>query len=392
MFYMKKNKLSKRTKELPNLVIGKLLKIASEDKSIVSLGPGEPDFVAPSFAINAAKKSLTEGKTHYCPPSGLPKLKQAIIKKLKKENKITAKENEIVVTNGSQEALFLATAAICDPKDKVLVPNPGFLAYIPMSKMLNITPVPVKATHEDNFALTYEKLNKAYSKNTKFLMFNSPANPTGKVYSKKELEEIADFIVEKDIMIFSDEAYEHFTYDKHKHHSMASLNGMKPYTLTLQTCSKSYAMAGFRLGYAHGPDWLIDAMTKTHIFTTITASTASQYAGIAALTLSKQRSSVIEKMKKSYDKRRNLVYKRIDEIPEFQMHKPEGAFYAFPKFTMKKTSFNLAKDLLEKGKVATIPGTEFGKYGEGYLRLSYATNYNLIEKAFDRIEKYLKKK
>jgi aminotransferase len=386
---MLRNIISEREIELPTLTIGKLLKIAEEDKTCISLGPGEPDFTSPPNIIKAAKKALDNKMTHYSPVAGRHDFKEAVIKKLKKENKIHAKPENIIVTTGSTEAIALALMCCIDPGEGVLIPDPGFLAYKPTVEILNGMPLSIPLLFEDGFQIDVKKADKALiPEKTKALIINTPSNPTGTVFKKKILEQIADFAVENNLLIISDEAYEHFVYGKAKHVSIGSLNGMEDYVLTLHSFSKTYAMPGFRLGYAAGPERLIEAMTKLHICTTLCAPTVSQIAGIEAL---KGPQTAVEKMRREYDRRRKLIVKRLNEIKGFECIEPEGAFYAFPKFSFKMSSLKFSEWLLKNAKVAVVPGTEFGRCGEGFVRCSYATSYDKIKIAMDRIEKAVKK-
>ena len=388
---MLRNIISEREKELPVATIGKLLKIAAEQKDIISLGPGEPDFEAPKHIRAAAKKWLDRGYTHYSPVGGRTEFKEAIIRKLKKENGIDVGLENIVVTTGSTEAILMALMCTVDPGEGVLVPDPGFLSFKPTVEILNGMPISVPLEEETGFQVDVGVMERSIiPEKTKAMIINTPSNPTGTVLSRKTLEEIADFAVEYNVLILSDEAYEKLVYDDAQHVSIGSLNGMDEYVLTLHSFSKTYAMPGFRLGYAAGPEKLISAMTKIHVYTTLCAPTVSQLAGIEALEASQR---PVEQMRREYDRRRRLIYKRVNEIEGFRCLKPEGAFYSFPNIThfgMKSLAFS--EWLLKKAKVAVVPGTEFGRYGEGFVRLSYATEYGLIEKALNRIERAVKKR
>jgi aminotransferase len=315
-------------------------------------------------------------------------LKEAIIKKLKKENKIDAEEVNIIVTVGSTEALFLALETTIDPGESVLVPNPGFLAYIPMVETLTGNPISVPVLEENGFEFDPDVIKELIQDDTRVLIINSPSNPTGRVLKRKILEEILDIAIDKNLIVFSDEAYEKFVYNNNKHISIASLNGAEEKVVSFFTFSKTYAMAGFRVGYAVGPKNIISAMTRLHIYSSVCAPTISQVAAEFAL---KSTQTPIKKMVKEYDRRRKLVVKRIKEVPKLSCLEPEGAFYAFPN--VKGTGMNsveFSHFLLKKAKVLVVPGTEFGKYGEGYVRLSYATNYEKIKEAMDRIENVAK--
>jgi len=387
---MLRDGIAKREKELPYYTIGKLLKIAAESKDIISLGPGEPDFVTPSRILTATKRYLDRGFTHYSPPGGRAELKEAIIKKLKRENKISAKPENIIVTTGSTEAILLTLMCIIDPGEAVMITDPAYFNYKATIEILNGIPIMVPLLEEENFELNRDKLEEfIIPEKTKAIIINSPNNPIGTVMKKKELEEIADFAIEHDLLVISDEAYEKFIYDGEKHVSIGSLNGMENNTMSVFTLSKTYAMTGFRLGFAVGRSDIINAMTKIHLFTSICAPTISQMAALNALTGSQK---CVERMIKEYDKRRKFIMKRLEEIERFYCVKPKGAFYAFPNiedFGMKSLEF--AEWLLKNAKVAVVPGTEFGKYGEGFIRLSYATSLDKIKIAMDRIERSIKK-
>lgn len=386
---MPRTVISEREQELPLSTIGKLLRISSEDKSIISLGPGEPDFNSPRHIIQATKKWLDRGYTHYSAPGGRAELKEAIVRKLGKENRIKAGPENIVVTAGSTEAIFLSLLCTVDPGEGVIMTDPGFLAYKPSIEVLNGMPIPVPLKEESGFQLDIEEAReRIIPEKTNVMIINTPTNPTGTVYSKKTLEEVADFAVENDIIILSDEAYEKFVYENNRHISIGSLNGMQDRVITLHSFSKTYAMSGFRIGYAAGPEKIIGAMAKVHVFSSISASTISQLAALEAL---RGPQGCIGRMLREYDRRRRFIYRRVGEIEGFRCAKPEGAFYLFPNIS----SFGMGSDrfaefLMKKAKVAVMTGAEFGRMGEGFIRLSYATKYELIEKAMDRIERAVK--
>jgi len=376
--------ISERYFELPSSEFAQILRKAEEDKKVISLGPGEPDFTAPKHVIKFAKKKLDQGYTHYSPPQGRYDLREAIVKKLKKDNKINVSPDDIIVTCGSQEALFLATLALVDPGEKIIVPNPGFLAYIPMVESVTGTQLSLPLLEEDGFELNPDRIEDLIDNRTQVLLINTPGNPTGRILKRKTLEELADIVIEHDLKVFSDEAYEYFVYDNNKHISIGSLNGMKKYVLTFQSFSKTYAMPGFRVGYAAGPKEIIQSMTRMHLYCGLCAPTISQLAALEAL---KRSQKCVRDMKKEYDRRRKLVIKRLRQIPGITCLVPEGAFYTFPNIkSFGVSSVKFANFLLKKAKVLVVPGTEFGKYGEGYIRMSYATSYEKIEVAFNRIE------
>ena len=383
--------ISKRELATPNLTIGKLLKIAAESKDIISLGPGEPDFNAPKKVISFTKKALDKGLTHYSPLSGTKNAKNAIAGKLKRFNKIRVKnpDEEVIVTNGSTEALFLSMMVMLDPGEEILLPNPGFMAYTPMAELLNAKPVYYGFDHGDAFKLHVDELERKVTANTRMLLLNTPSNPLGTVLTKKELEGVLEVAVEHDLVIVSDEAYEELVYDDAKHVSIGSLNGAEDYVLTLGTVSKTYAMPAYRIGYAAGPAEVIREMGKAHLSTSLCASSFSQEA--AAFALSGNVEKDVERMRKEYNRRRKLIVSRLNEIEGFDCVEPKGAFYAFPRFDFNMSSLEFAEWLLKNAKVAVVPGTEFGSKGEGFVRMSYATAYDKIGKAMDLIEKAVKR-
>jgi len=378
--------ISERELQLPDAIIGKLQEIAAEHKEIISLGIGEPDFITPKPILSHINKIINKS-THYSSPQGVKELREAISRKLKKDNKINADSDDVIVTCGSQEAIFIAILSSLDPSEQVIVQNPGYLGYIPAIELADATPIYIKLDEEDNFEINPDRIKEAIDKKkTKVIIINTPANPTGNVLSKSTLEKIADIAVENDIYIFSDEAYEKLVYDK-KHISIGSLNGMEKYVVTFQTFSKSYAMCGFRLGYAHGPKKLIKAMSKSSHYVTLCAPTISQLLGIKALSLPNK---YIQSMVNEYDRRRKFIVKRLNEIG-LRTNMPNGAFYTFSNIKhITNNSLKFSQDLLKKAKVAVVPGTEFGNHGEGFIRCSYATDIKLIAKAMDKIERFVK--
>lgn len=383
------HKLAERIETIEESRIEESLRMTEQHPEIISLGVGEPDFPTPKNVIKVAKEFLDKGYTHYAPLQGKIELREEITRKLKKENKIYSSPDEIIVTCGSKEAILLAMLSTLDAGDEVIVPDPGYIAYRPIARMINAKPVSIQLREEDNFEFHSENLKKLITKKTKLIVVNTPSNPTGTVLKRKTLEEIVDVAIDKDLIILSDEAYEKLVYDNAKHISIASLNGVKEHVITIQTFSKSYAMCGFRVGYAVGDEKLIKEMKEFKICTTISAPTAFQMAAIEALRNCK---GYVEKMRKEYDRRRKMLIKRLNQLPNIHCTKPEGAFYAFPNIKESKmNSLSFSNLLLKEAKVIVVPGTEFGKYGEGYIRISYATSYEKIEEAMNRIEEVNKK-
>lgn len=384
-----KLKLAERIKVIGTTKIEESLRIIEQHPEIISLGAGEPDFPAPPNVIKSAEKFLERGYTHYSPLQGRHELREELVKKLKKDNKIDVSPEQIVVTCGSKEAILLSILALVNPREEVIIPDPGYIAYRPIVELIDGVAKSLPLMERDGFEVHPDILKEMITKKTKLIIVNTPSNPTGTVLSRKTLEEIADIAVEKNLMIMSDEAYEKLIYDNSKHVSIASLNGMEDRVITTQTFSKTYAMCGFRVGYAVANEKLIREMKEFKLCTTLSAPTFSQLAAVEAL---KNSSSYVKMMVKEYDRRRKMIVKRLNEIQKLSCLTPKGAFYAFPNIkNFKMSSGKFADFLLKKAKIAVVPGSEFGKYGEGYIRLSYATVYEKILKALDRIENSLRK-
>lgn len=381
-------KLAERLDRIPRSKASESLRIREQYPDIISLGAGEPDFPTPPNVIEAVKRRLDEGFTHYAPPLGKVELREEIAKKLKNENKIDVDPDEVIVSCGSKESILLCIAALTNPGDEVIVPDPGYLAFRPICEFMGAKAVSLHLKEEDRFEMHAEELEKLVSPKTRVIIINSPSNPTGTVLKRKCLEEIGDIVIDKDLIAISDEAYEKLVYDDVKHISMGSLKGMAEHVITTQSFSKTYAMCGFRVGYAAGPSEIIREIEKLKLCTTISSPAAFQMAAIDALRGSKK---YVEEMVREYDRRRKMFMKMLDGIPQMRYVKPQGAFYMFPNITgLGMSSEEAFKFFVEKAKVFTVPGTEFGKYGEGYVRMSYATAYEKIEEAMDRIEKAIK--
>jgi len=368
--------LSEREEQLPDQVIEKLIEIMVEHPDVLSLGPGEPDFPLPKPLVLEVKR-LANSINHYSPAGGLHELKTAICDKIKRDNKINATPSNVAVTCGSQEALFLAAACTLDVSEEILIPNPGFMGFLPSFELFNAGVKFYNLKEENDFEPDPDEIEKKIGKKTRVILLNSPANPTGNVISRKVLEEIADIAVQHNLAIFSDEAYEKILYDGAKHVSIGSLNGMRDRVFTFQTFSKTYAMCGFRLGYVIAPEKAAAAIKKTHVYSTICAPTISQKLGIKALSLPAKYTT---DMVKEYDRRRKVIVRRLNGMG-LSTPNPKGAFYTFSNIKhVSKNSKKFAFDLLKKQKVAVIPGSDFGTEGEGYIRCSFATKLPIIEK------------
>ncbi|ASA77392.1 pyridoxal phosphate-dependent aminotransferase [Thermococcus sp. 5-4] len=372
--------------------IRKLFDLAQGVEGLISLGIGEPDFDTPEHIKEYAKEALDKGMTHYGPNAGLMMLREALAWKLKEQNDIEVDpKTQVMVTVGANQAFLMGFAAFLKDGEEVLIPSPMFVSYAPTVLLAGGKPVEVPTYEENEFRLSVDDLEKHVTDKTRAIIINSPNNPTGAVLTKKDLEEIADFAVEHDLIVFSDEVYEHFVYDGVKNHSIASLDGMFERTLTINGFSKTFAMTGWRLGFVAAPEWIIERMTRFQMYNSTCPVTFAQYA--AAKALKDERSwRAVEEMRKEYDRRRHLVWKRLNEMG-LPTVKPKGAFYIFPRVRdTGLTSKEFSELMLLEAKVAVVPGSAFGSAGEGYIRISYATAYEQLEEAMDRMEKVLKEK
>ncbi len=372
--------------------IRRLFDLASGMEDVISLGIGEPDFDTPEHIKEYAKEALDKGYTHYGPNAGLPMLREAIARKLKKQNGIDADpKSEIMVLVGANQAFIMGLATFLRDCEEVLIPSPAFVSYAPAVILAGGKPVEIPTYEENEFRLNVDDLEKHVSEKTRALIINSPNNPTGAVLTKKDLEEIADFAVEHDLMVLSDEVYEHFVYDGAKSYSIASLYGMFERTITINGFSKTFAMTGWRLGFVAAPSWVIEKMTRFQMYNATCPVTFVQYA--AAKALDDERSwKAVEEMRNEYDRRRKLVWKRLNEMG-LPTVKPKGAFYIFPRIRdTGLTDKEFSELMLKEARVAVVPGSAFGKAGEGYVRISYATAYEKLEEAMDRMEKVLREK
>jgi aminotransferase len=358
-------------------------------KDVISLGVGEPDFVTPWGIREKAISSLEQGSTSYTSNKGMPELRKAIAEHLNAQYRIEYDFNEeVLITVGVSQALDLAMRAILNPGDKVIVPEPCYVAYGPVVELAGGQPIFVGTTQKTGFKLTPQELERACEPGVKAVLLGYPSNPTGSSYTKQELAALAAVIRKKDILVISDELYDELTYD-FKHTPMATLPGMKERLIYLNGFSKTYAMTGFRIGYACGPADLIGAMTKIHQYTMLCASITSQIAAREAI---KNAHKDVQEMKREYNRRRLYIVEALNDIG-LTCHMPEGAFYAFP--SIKRTgesSMDFAKNLLKEQKVALVPGVAFGRSCEGQVRISYASSYENLKEAIARIEAYLKKR
>jgi len=369
--------------------IRKFFDIVSEMKDAISLGVGEPDFDTPWHIREEGIYSLERGRTYYTSNAGLKELKEEICTYLKRRCELEYNcNNEVMVTVGGSEAIDMALRAMLEPGDEVLIPMPCYVSYHPCTVLAGGTPVVIELQGSNDFKLTKEQLLQHITDKTKVLILAYPNNPTGAVMNYDDLKEIVDVIIEKDIIVLSDEIYSELTYGM-KHISIASFPGMRERTIVINGFSKSYAMTGWRLGYAVGPAMIIEQMVKIHQFAIMCAPTNSQYAGVEAL---KNGDTDVAFMRDAYDKRRRYLLYALRNMG-LECFEPYGAFYVFPCIkSLGMTSEEFATKLLLEEKVAVVPGTAFGDCGEGYLRISYAYSIENLKIALERIERFVEKR
>lgn len=358
---------------------------------VIGLGAGEPDYNTPDNIIEAAYRSLKEGKTKYTPAGGLPALKDAIIDKLQKDQGLSYSRQEIMVGIGAKHVLYTMFQVMLDPGDEVIIPTPYWVSYPEQVKLAGGIPVHIEGTAAAQFKVTAEQIRNAITSKTKAIIINSPGNPTGMIYSKEELQQIAEVCQEKDIWIVSDEIYEKLIYGNNQHHSIAQLSDdAKKRTLIINGVSKSHSMTGWRIGYIAGDAEMVKAMTDLASHSTSNPTTTSQYGALEAYNGTQE---TVEMMRKDFESRLDRVYPQLCAIPGFNVIKPQGAFYLLPEVSeaVAKTGFSNVDDfaaaLLTQANVAVIPGSGFGS--PGTIRLSYATSIELLEEAIRRIHAFV---
>ena len=381
-----RNPLSEVVTEIKPSGIRKFFDIASEMEGVISLGVGEPDFDTPWHIREEGIYSLEKGKTFYTSNSGLFELKDEICKYLNRKTNLEYNpKTESLVTVGGSEAIDIGLRAMLDPGDEVLVPQPSYVSYVPCIQLAGGKPVTIELEEKDKFKLTREKLEAGITDKTKILIMPFPNNPTGAIMDYDDLAQIVDLIIDNDLYVLSDEIYSELTYGK-EHVSIASFPGMQERTILINGFSKSYAMTGWRLGYAVGSEVIIEQMTKIHQFAIMCAPTTSQYAAVEAL---RNGDDDVAFMRTSYDQRRRFLVNVLRDMG-LDCFEPEGAFYVFPsikKFGISSDDF--ATRLLQEEKIAVVPGNAFGSSGEGFLRISYASSMENIKTALERIERFI---
>ena len=378
--------LSPAAKEMRPSGIRKFFDLAADMPHCISLGVGEPDFKTPWSVRDAGIRSLEQGRTKYTANAGLKELRAEVCNYLARRFELSYEPQNVLVTVGGSEAIDLAIRALVKPGDEVIIPEPCFVCYEPITQLVGGVPVHIATRAEDEFRLTAEQLRAAITPRTKLLIFPYPNNPTGAVMSAADMQAIAEVLRDTNIMVLSDEIYSELTYGLDRHVSFASLPGMAERTIVVNGFSKSYAMTGWRLGYAAGPVPVIKVMTKIHQSCIMSAPTTSQYAAITAL---RQCDDQIEMMRDEYNRRRRYVVKSLNDMG-LTCFEPRGAFYVFPSIQISGlSSEEFCERLLKEKEVAIIPGSAFGACGDGYARISYAYSVDHLQTAMHRIRAFL---
>lgn len=385
------SRLSQKVEMIPPSGIRKFFDIAATMQDVISLGIGEPDFVTPEVILQAGIASLQRGETKYTSNSGTIELRRALAAKLEQLYGVSYNpDDELLITVGVSEALYLAANAILDPGDEVIVPQPCFVAYTPEVILAGGAAVTIATRFENDFQVTGAEIEAAITPKTKALLIGYPNNPTGAVLSRQRLQEIAQVAERHDLLVISDEIYDRLVYGDHQHVCFSSLPGMKERTILIGGMSKDYAMTGWRIGYAAAPPDLLAAMRKIHQYTIMSAPTMGQAAALAAFT-DPRAEEAVQAMRSSYDQRRRLIVDGLNGIG-LTCFEPQGAFYAFPNIEISGLDEDtFAWTLLEEEQVAVVPGTAFGEAGKGFVRCSYATSTAKIEQALERMQRFVRR-
>jgi aminotransferase len=385
----KSRRVSNRVAQIGKSAIHEMTRLSKEVEDVAFLSWAKPTSDTPQHikegAISAIEKGLVGG---YSENSGLLELREEIVKKLKRDNNVDADTSEILVTVGAIEGLAAAVMASIDPGDEVILPSPTYSTHIRQVVIASGKPVLVPTIEEEGFILDIEAIREAITPRTKAFMYCSPSNPTGTVFSEEQLRQLAEICIENGLTVITDEAYEYFTYDGHKHFSIASIPEMRKNAISCYTFTKTYAMTGWRIGYLHADEELIPQITKAHIPFAICGPVVSQYAALAAL---KGPQDCVAQFREHYLSTRNLMCDRLDNLASvFEYHRPEGSYLMFPKILLREGEDSTAfcKKLLREGRVSSTPGIAFGPTGQGHLRLSFCVPEEEINKAFDRMDAY----
>ena len=394
MNHLLANRVQTLTPSATLAITAKAKELKEQGVDVIGLGAGEPDFNTPENILQAAKDSMDKGFTKYTPAGGLPALKQAIIAKLERDNQLTYKANEVMVGVGAKHVLYTLFQVILNEGDEVIIPIPYWVSYPEQVKLAGGKPVYVEGTAAQQYKITAQQLRDAVTAKTKAVIINSPSNPSGMIYSKEELAELAKVAEEKDLLIISDEIYEKLVYDGVEHYSIAQLSdSVKARTIVVNGVAKSHSMTGWRIGYAAGDASIINAMTDLASHSTSNATTTAQYATIEAYNGSQE---AVETMRQAFESRLEVIYPKLSAIPGFQVLKPQGAFYLLPDVSeaARKTGYDSVDDfvtaLLTEANVAVVPGSGFG--APSTIRLSYATSLELLEEAVTRMHNFVESK
>jgi len=384
-------RVSSRVESIAKSAIHEMTRLSKQYDDVAFLSWAKPTSGTPEHINTAAIEAIKRGDVGgYSQNDGILPLREEIVRKLKRDNNIDASVSELIVTIGAIEGLAAAVMAVIDPGDEVILPTPTYSTHIRQVQIASGKPVLVPLVEDEDFALDTDAIRKAVTPRTRAIMYCSPSNPTGTVFSEEQLRQIADIAMEHDLTVITDEAYEYFVYDGKKHFSIGSVPGMKERTISTFTFTKTYAMTGWRIGYLHADEAVIPQIKKAHIPFAICAPVVSQYAALAALQGSQQ---CVSEFREHYVRTRDIMCQRLDNLPSvFSYVKPEGSYLMFPKILGErgKDSIDFSKTLLKEARVSTTPGIAFGPTGESHIRLSFCVPEEMVHKAFDRMERYFK--
>lgn len=382
---------SRRVSLIKPSAIRRMLELSAGMENIIHLEQGEPDFITPKHIMDAAFEAAMKGFTHYTEIDGTPELRQAIAEKAEKDNGLDADpRTEITVTSGSQEAMMISAFGFLNPGDEALILDPYYPAYFEDTLLAEAVPIPLALDENRDYGIDPEVLESHVTKKTKMIWLCNPSNPTGHVFPRHDLETIAEVAKQHDLTVFADEIYEKIVYDGTEHVSIGSFPGMKDRTITVNGFSKAYAMTGWRIGYIIAEKKLSATLRNLHYYATLCPNAISQKAAYAALTGPQD---CVQEMVTEYNRRRRYVLSELDKIKKLRCATPKGAFYVFPEFSsFEKSDEALAQYLLNEAKVATAPGSGFGKAGEGHLRISYSVSYEQLKEGTERIKRSLERR
>jgi len=382
---------SRRVSLIKPSAIRRMLELSAGMENIIHLEQGEPDFITPKHVMDAAFEAAMKGFTHYTEIDGTPELRQAIAEKAEKDNGLDADpRTEITVTSGSQEAMMISAFGFLNPGDEALILDPYYPAYFEDTLLAEAVPIPLALDENSDYGIDPEALESHVTKKTKMIWLCNPSNPTGHVFPRQDLETIAEVAKQHDLTVFADEIYEKIVYDGTEHVSIGSFPGMKDRTITVNGFSKAYAMTGWRIGYIIAEKKLSATLRNLHYYATLCPNAISQKAAYAALTGPQD---CVQEMVTEYNRRRRYVLSELDKIKKLRCATPKGAFYVFPEFSsFEKSDEALAQYLLNEAKVATAPGSGFGKAGEGHLRISYSVSYEQLKEGIERIKRSLERR